>query len=84
MSFGKVAVWMTLAAGVCAWAQPQAALKGIETADMDRSVKPCENFFDYSNGAWRANNPIPAYMDRWSRRWQAGELNKDQLRKILA
>jgi putative endopeptidase len=60
-----------------------AALKGAETGDLDRTVKPCDDFFQFSNGAWRAKNPIPSYMDRWSRRWQAGELNKDQLRKIL-
>lgn len=59
------------------------ALKSIETADLNRSVQPCDNFFDYSNGAWRAQNPIPQSMDRWSRRWQAGEQNKDQLRTIL-
>ena len=28
-------------------------------------------------------NPIPASMDRWSRRWAAGEANKEQLRTIL-
>ena len=61
----------------------QAALKGIETADLDRSVQPCDNFYDFSNGAWRAQNPIPATMDRWSRRWQAAETNRDQLSTIL-
>jgi putative endopeptidase len=69
------------AANVASAQQP--ALKGIEIADMDRAAKPCDDFYDYSNGAWRAQNPIPASMDRWSRRWQAGENNKDQLRKIL-
>jgi putative endopeptidase len=58
-------------------------LKGIETGDLNRSVQPCDNFFDFSNGTWRQKNPIPSSMDRWSRRWQAGEVNKDQLRKIL-
>ena len=61
----------------------ETALKGIETGDLNQSVKPCDNFFDYSNGTWRSQNPIPASMDRWSRRWQAGERNKDQLREIL-
>jgi endothelin-converting enzyme/putative endopeptidase len=73
---------VSLVVGISAPAE-QAALKGIEVGDMDRSAKPCEDFFDYSNGAWRAQNPIPASMDRWSRRWKAGEDNKDQLRKIL-
>ena len=71
-----------MAVGMTAWAQ-QPTVKGIEVSDLDRSVKPCDNFFDYANGAWRAQNPIPASMDRWSRRWKAGEDNKDQLRKIL-
>ena len=38
---------------------------------------------EYANGSWRAANPIPATMDRWSRRWAAGEANKDELRVIL-
>ncbi|MES2391559.1 MAG: M13 family metallopeptidase N-terminal domain-containing protein, partial [Acidobacteriota bacterium] len=58
-------------------------LQGVQLSDMDKTVAPCDNFYDYSNGAWRAANPIPASMDRWSRRWQAGEVNKDQLRIIL-
>jgi putative endopeptidase len=33
--------------------------------------------------SWRAEHPIPSSMDRWSRRWEAGEINKDQLRMIL-
>ena len=61
----------------------QPALKGIESSDLNRSAKPCDDFYDFANGSWRAKNPIPSSMDRWSRRWQAGEQNKDQLRKIL-
>jgi putative endopeptidase len=60
-----------------------APLKGIETGDLDRKADPCTDFFQFSNGAWRADNPIPSSMDRWSRRWEAGEANKDQLRVIL-
>ena len=56
---------------------------GIQTGDLDRSADPCVDFFQYSNGTWRAQNPIPAYMDRWSRRWEAGEKAKDQLKLIL-
>ncbi len=82
MNWKSVAVVLCMAAGMRAGAQ-QAALKGIETADLDRSVKPCDDFFNFSNGTWRAQNPIPSSMDRWSRRWKAGEDNKDLLRKIL-
>ncbi len=57
--------------------------KGIELADMNRNVEACSDFFEFSNGAWRAINPIPPSMSRWSRRWQAGEEAKDQLKGIL-
>ena len=82
MNWKAIALLTSMAAGVPATAQ-QATLKGIEVSDLDRSVKPCDDFYDYANGAWRAQNPIPASMDRWSRRWKAGEDNKDQLRTIL-
>lgn len=57
--------------------------QGIQVGDLDQKVQPCDNFFAYSNGTWRAQNPIPASMDRWSRRWKAGEENKNQLQGIL-
>ena len=82
MNWKRLAVLASLAVSASAWAQNR-ALQGIETSDLDRSVQPCDNFFDYSNGTWRKENPIPASMDRWSRRWKSGEDNKDQLRKIL-
>jgi putative endopeptidase len=59
------------------------ALHGIDVSDLDRKADPCDNFFDFANGTWRANNPIPASMTRWSRRWQAGESAKDKLHDIL-
>src|ERR1700690_3529234 len=71
---------LTLLCSAAAFGQKQV---GIETSDLDRKADPCTDFFEYSNGAWRTNNPIPSTMDRWSRRWAAGESNKDQLRVIL-
>ena len=57
--------------------------RGIYPEDIDRNVDACTNFYDYANGAWRTANPIPPEMNRWSRRWAAGELSKQQLRTIL-
>src|SRR5689334_21585905 len=50
---------------------------------MQRDAKPCEDFFAYANGAWRAAHPIPDYMDRWSRRWESAEVNKQHVRESL-
>ena len=57
--------------------------RGVFLEDIDKSANACKNFYDYANGAWRAANPIPAAMTRWSRRWQSGEVSKDALHTIL-
>jgi endothelin-converting enzyme/putative endopeptidase len=68
-------------------AHPQAGTgapqHGVYTSDLDRTADPCTDFFEFSNGTWRKQNPIPASMTRWSRRWQAGETAKDRLKEIL-
>jgi putative endopeptidase len=64
--------------------QPQSGtLRGIEVSDINRSVDACSDFYEFANGKWRAENPIPAAMPRWSRRWAAGEAAKDRLHEIL-
>src|SRR5512133_1123161 len=59
------------------------AQSGIYKSDVDQKADPCTDFFQYSNGAWRAANPIPASMPRWIRRWASGELSTEQLKTIL-
>ena len=38
---------------------------GIDSAGFDTSVKPGDDFFQYVNGGWIKNNPIPAEYSRW-------------------
>jgi putative endopeptidase len=76
LSFGPVAAGF-------AQSSSQSSNPGIQVSDLDRKADPCNDFYEYSNGTWRTQNPIPASMDRWSRRWKAGEANKDQLRDLL-
>ena len=56
---------------------------GIDVTDLDRKADPCNDFYEFANGTWRANHPIPASMTRWSKRWAAGESSKDKLKEIL-
>jgi endothelin-converting enzyme/putative endopeptidase len=42
--------------------------QGVLSADMNRQVQACTDFYDYANGAWRAQNPVPPGLTRWSRR----------------
>ena len=39
--------------------------KYIDKANMDLSVKPGDNFYQYANGTWIKNNPVPASRTRW-------------------
>jgi endothelin-converting enzyme/putative endopeptidase len=57
--------------------------KGVQVGDIDQKADPCTDFFQFANGKWRADNPIPASMVSWSRRWKAGEDAKEQLKGIL-
>src|SRR6478609_10748715 len=70
------------AIGTQAFAQG-APQKGVQVGDIDTKADPCNDFFQFANGKWRAENPIPASMVRWSRRWKAGEDAKEQLKGIL-
>ncbi|MEO8461288.1 MAG: M13 family metallopeptidase [Dokdonella sp.] len=67
----------------CSASTVLAAQHGIATADINNKVSACDDFFDYANGAWRVAHPIPDYMDRWSKRWESGEFNKEHVRDIL-
>ena len=74
---------VVLSAALCCGTALGQSQQGIQVGDLDRKADPCTDFYEYANGAWRAANPIPASMDRWSRRWEAGEANKEKLRTIL-
>jgi len=39
--------------------------KFIDPANMDLSVKPGDNFYQYANGSWIKKTPIPASKTRW-------------------
>lgn len=61
----------------------KSSIKGIETSDLNRKIAPCTDFYEFANGTWRAENPIPASLPRWSRRIAAQAANKLQVQHIL-
>ena len=40
--------------------KPQYGAYGFDAAGMDTSVVPGDNFYQYANGIWAKNTPIPA------------------------
>jgi putative endopeptidase len=41
------------------------AQHGYALSNMDRSVSPCTNFFQFADGGWLAKNSIPAAYSSW-------------------
>jgi len=61
-------VILAAAALVMAARQPateRAARPDILVANLDTTVNPTNDFFDYANGGWVRNNPIPADESSW-------------------
>jgi endothelin-converting enzyme/putative endopeptidase len=78
----KVLLALAILIGISAYGENHAR-EGIHIVDLDRNADPCTDFYEFSNGSWRSQHPIPPSMSHWSRRWEAGELSKDQLKDIL-
>ena len=60
---------VTALAATCTWAlppaDPPALASGIDPVTFDTSVRPGDDFFQYVNGTWIKNNPIPPEYSRW-------------------
>src|SRR6202012_3311519 len=55
----------------------------IDTANMDLSTKPGDDFFDYADGNWVKKNDIPAKETRWGSLSILHQENTDRLKGLL-
>jgi len=56
---------------------------GVELTILDKTCKPCDDFFNFANGEWLKKNPIPAAYPSWGRFNELAERNREELRGIL-
>jgi putative endopeptidase len=63
--------------------KPQYGTFGFDLAGMDRSVVPGNDFFDYANGTWIKNTPIPPDKSRYGMFNVLDDLSKERTRTII-
>jgi len=64
-------------------ATAQAPAKFIDPANMDLSVRPGDDFYQYASGTWIKNNPVPAKETRWGSFNELRDFNINAVKGLL-
>lgn len=83
MKVKKIIPMMLFASmATCGFAQTQLR-SGIEMKNLDKSVKPSDDFYEYACGGWMKNNPLPAAYSRFGSFDQLAKDNSERINSIL-
>jgi putative endopeptidase len=68
---------------VAAQAASDAPSWGFSLGNLDRSCKPCDNFYEFAMGSWMKANPIPPEYSSWGTFMQLRDNNLTAMRTLL-
>ena len=81
-SLGAMALLLLLAAHLPAMASGNVSW-GFSLTNIDKTCKPCDDFYEFAMGGWMKANPIPAEYSRWGTFTQLADNNLTAMRTIL-
>ena len=58
-------------------------VRGVDRANLDESVRPGQDFYDYATGGWQKANPLKPEFSRFGSFDQLGELNRKQVYDLV-
>jgi putative endopeptidase len=56
---------------------------GFDTANLDKTCKPCDDFYQFAMGGWMKANPIPPEYSTFGSFTRLADQNQQNLRQIL-
>src|ERR1700733_14675617 len=56
---------------------------GFASTNLDKSCKPCDDFYQFAMGGWMKNTPPPADRASWGTGAELQEKNQAELRQIV-
>lgn len=67
----------------CNGAAENGKAKGVDKANLDESVTPGADFYQYACGGWMKNNPLQPQYSRFGQFDLMAENNKEQLKELI-
>ena len=63
--------------------KPKKQTSGVTASNLDKTVKPTADFYQYACGGWMANNPLGVEYARFGSFDVLGENNQAQLKELV-
>lgn len=77
------ALAVTVATGTPAADDAAATISAQRASWMDAAVKPLDNYYQYANGKFIRDNPVPAAYSSWGQAEILNNRNQDQIHELL-
>jgi putative endopeptidase len=63
--------------------KPEIGNFGFDTSGMDKTVLPGDNFYQYANGTWARNTPIPADKSNYGMFTKLDDLSRERTKTLI-